>query len=121
MSSLPIFYSSLRRLTDSPRPQTRRISNLAILGLVSGAIISFLHISLALTNFILAFVWNEDLRERCDWGVDVSWTLGDQGDGCSSGKWIGGKAWPGAAAVRLVVTIVFLVRLCLSSSLATHR
>ncbi|GAA5863362.1 hypothetical protein JCM8547_006959 [Rhodosporidiobolus lusitaniae] len=88
--------------------RSRRISRLAVAGIICGAFSSFLHLSLAFTNFILSFVWRDDLDTRCDWGVDVSFTMGDKGDDCSPGDRVGGKAWSGAAAVRLVVTLLFL-------------
>ncbi|GAA5827736.1 hypothetical protein JCM11251_007648 [Rhodosporidiobolus azoricus] len=88
--------------------ETRRISNLSLLGLLSASLIAFLHFSLAFTNMVLAFVWKTELSTRCEWGIGSAWTLSDKGDACPEGKRVGWKGWAVAAGVRLVVTTPFL-------------
>ncbi|GAA6036186.1 hypothetical protein JCM8097_006822 [Rhodosporidiobolus ruineniae] len=88
--------------------RTRRLSNLVVVGLSSAALSAFFHLGLAFASFVLSFVWSDTLSSRCDWGVDVAWTLGAKGDICDAAKEVGKKSWQAAAGVRLVVTIVFL-------------
>ncbi|GAA5918363.1 hypothetical protein JCM6882_007300 [Rhodosporidiobolus microsporus] len=88
--------------------RARRLSPLSLLGLLSAALIAFLHLSLALTNLVLAFVWKVELSQRCDWGVGAAWTMGAKGEVCGEGEGVGGKGWAAAAGVRLVVTVLFL-------------
>ncbi|GAA6006095.1 uncharacterized protein JCM10292_006547 [Rhodotorula paludigena] len=82
--------------------RSHRISILSRLALASAAISSFLHLALALINFILSFVWRDTLNDRCDWGVDVSWLIAEKGDACLAEGW---KGWSIAAAVRLILTV----------------
>ncbi|BGP19743.1 hypothetical protein JCM10213v2_007860 [Rhodosporidiobolus nylandii] len=88
--------------------RSRRISRLALAGLVSAALSAFLHFSLAFTNFILAFVWKDELDGRCDWGIGVDWALGDKGEVCATSSF-GWRGWAVAAAVRLTLTTILLV------------
>ncbi|BGP43253.1 hypothetical protein JCM10450v2_007398 [Rhodotorula kratochvilovae] len=86
--------------------RSRRPALLAVVGLTSAALSAFLHLSLAFANFVLSFVWKEELDDRCDWGTDVAWTSLDKGNYCPGEGW---KAWSIAAVVRLIVTIALLV------------
>lgn len=78
-----------------------------MVGLASAAVTAFLHLAIAFANLILSFVWKEELSNRCAWGIDVAWTSRDKGEYCADKGW---KAWSLAAAVRLLVTVAFLVR-----------
>ncbi|GAA5889545.1 hypothetical protein JCM5296_005981 [Sporobolomyces johnsonii] len=83
--------------------RTRRPSTLAVSGLASAGLSVFIHVSLALTNLILSFVWRDELGQRCTWGLDVAWTIGEEGELCEGRSWAG---WSISAGVRLVVTTV---------------
>ncbi|GAA5942518.1 uncharacterized protein JCM15063_000023 [Sporobolomyces koalae] len=89
--------------------RTRRASILALVAMFSTSLTAFLHISLALTNFVLTFVWKESLvASSVTWKVDVSWARLEGGENTSGKTGFGG--WAVAAVVRFfVVTAVAVV------------
>ncbi|GAA5982569.1 hypothetical protein JCM5350_006120 [Sporobolomyces pararoseus] len=85
--------------------RTRRPSTLGMLALVSSTFVASLHVSLALANFILTFVWKDEISiSSHSWDVDVAWTDLDGSAGEETRNDF--KGWTIAAVVRFFIVVI---------------
>ncbi|GAA6018693.1 hypothetical protein JCM11491_001265 [Sporobolomyces phaffii] len=89
--------------------RTRRPSTLGMIAIVSATLVASVHVALAVANFVLAFIWKEQLsNDDRPWDIDVAWANLDASTSAQTrNDW---KGWTIAAVVRffLVVTIALV-------------
>ncbi|GAA5969394.1 hypothetical protein JCM3765_000454 [Sporobolomyces pararoseus] len=85
--------------------RTRRPSTLGMLALISSTFVASLHVSLALANFILTFVWKDEASMSAHtWDVDIAWTDLDGFAGEQMRNDF--KGWTIAAVVRFFIVVI---------------
>lgn len=91
----------------------RRPSSLARPVLLSALLSFVLQIMLGLFNILLVLIWRSssiparNVSERCTWGIDILWQLGDSGKQCPGQSLTGDQVpWIVAGSIRLLAVLL---------------